>query len=324
MTKNSYASQLLLFDKQLSFSGVVTENLSKLYKKKIQSVIVVGVGGSGLSGDIINIFRKEIKIPVRIYSHKNYGIPEDLGRDTLLIFSSFSGETEETLSGVRDAIKKNFPVGIVAGGGNLLSLAKRMRLPYASFSGEGLTPREAVGYNCYSVLSLLLACFPKIKIQELSSKIYPENLLTQGKEISLNIGGKIPLIYAEERLSGLLGVWKTNLNETGKKFVSVNYIPEMNHNEITAIKDIKNAVALFLEDTDASSIIKKRIQASKTVFKKQHIPVIRIILSGKTVQEKIWNNIILSHWTALFVAKQKKTDPRKTLIIDTLKKTLST
>ncbi len=321
MEKYSYESNLLSFGRQLSFSGITVSGTEALKKRRIERVIVSGMGGSGLSGEIVAAIRTEANIPVPVESHKTYGIPDGADRKTLLIFSSFSGETEEVLSGIREATKKRFPVAVVAGGGRLLGIARRKNLPYATFPREGLTPREAVGYNCYSVLSLLLARFPHIAVKTFSSaEIKPETLSLQGKFLSEKIRGKFPVIYSDVKLRGLLHVWKTNLNETGETFVSTECLPEMNHGELAAAGDLKKAVVLFLENSGSSVKIRNRITASEKIFKRRGVPVVRIILSGKSLQERMWKGIVLSHWTSFFVSKRKKIDPKRTEAIESFKK----
>lgn len=321
MKTYSYESNLLSFERQLSFSEITTSGTEILKKRRIEKVIISGMGGSGLSGEIIAAMRTEMNIPIPVESHKTYGIPDGADKKTLLIFSSFSGETEEVLSGIREALKKRFPIAVVASGGRLLKIAKEKNIPYATFPREGLTPREAVGYNCYSVLSLLLARFPHIAVKTFSSaEIESETLSFQGKFLSEKIRGRFPILYSDIKFKGLLRVWKTNLNETGGMFVSVEYLPDMNHGEIAAAGDMKKAIVIFLEDPESSAKIRDRISASEKIFKKWNIPVVRIVLSGKSLQERIWKGIILSHWTSLFISKRKKINPKRTETIELFKK----
>ncbi len=323
MNITGYEKHIKEFGRQLSFEHIETHHLDGLRGNHTpEEIVVCGMGGSGLSAKILQLLSKELEIPARITAHKEYGIPEYANKNTFFIFSSFSGETEETLSGLAQALREKKRVAIVTTGGTLKEIAEKNHIPYALFPNDGLTPREALGYNLYSVLSLLRVYFPKIAAASLSSCVFPRSLKTQGKALAGKIKERISLLYAENAFSGILDVWKVNLNETAKQYAFVNHIPEMNHNEIMATGNVKNMTAIFLEDKNANATIQKRVRLSKKIYVTQKIPTITIPLSGKTLQERVWRSVILSHWTSFFIAQKRNIDPSKTERLEKFKKGL--
>lgn len=321
MKKSGYAEHIRDFGAQFSFQNIHIKHANALKKRGvIKRVVICGMGGSGLSGKILALLSKELGIPVPVESHKDYGIPENTGKKTLFIFSSFSGDTEETISGFMEALRKKQIIAVVTTGGRLKQLAEKHLIPYALFPKDSLTPREAVGYNYFSVLSLLRICFPKITVTPFSSNSFPISLETRGKALAGKMKKKISLLYAEQKFSGVLDVWKINLNETAKQLAFTNYIPEMNHNEIAAVQSAKNAIAIFFEDAHADSAIKKRMRISEKIFLSENIPTIHISFSGKNLEECVWRSIALSHWVSFFITEQDHTDPAKTERIEQFKK----
>jgi glucose/mannose-6-phosphate isomerase len=325
MNTAPYVKHIKEFGRQLSFEHIETHYLDRLRQGPVpEEIVVCGMGGSGLSGKILQLLSKELGITARITAYKEYGIPEHTNKNALFIFSSFSGETEETLSGIARALRGKKRVAVVTTGGILKKIAEKNRIPYALFPDDGLTPREALGYNLYSVLSLLRGYFPKIAAASLSSCVFPRSLETQGKILAEKIKGKISLLYAENTFSGILDVWKINLNETAKQYAFINYIPEMNHNEIVVAGTTRHMVAIFLEDRNASAIIQKRIRLSKKIYTAEKIPTITVPLSGRTLHERVWRSVILSHWISFFIAQKRNMDPSRTERLEKFKKKLRT
>ncbi len=319
---SSYEKFLSEFNKQLSVGNLTIKNQRGLSKIKPDSIVLTGMGGSGLAGDLLQGLAPAINLKIPIIAWKNYGLPLTNFKKPLFIFVSFSGNTEETISGLKKLLtsrKKN--VALVTTNGLLKKLGEKNALPLITFPAQGLTARESLGYTYYSVLKLLKFILPSIKIRDLNN-LNPEKLKTQGKKLARIIKGKIPLIYTDPDNTHLGYIWKTNLNETAKQLAFTNTIPEMAHNEITGFEDksSKNFIALFLKDSEADQKIIKKAEAVQKILKKHKIQNQTISLTGKNKEQKTWNAIILSHFASLYLSKLKKIDPRKTRLIDELKK----
>lgn len=322
MDTSQYEKHIEEFGKQISFEHIRTRYTNYPHGNPPREIVICGMGGSGLSAKILELLSEELGIPARITAHKGYGIPKYTDKNTLFIFSSFSGETEEPLSGLIQALHEKRRVAIVTTGGKLKRIAEKNHIPYALFPNDGLTPREALGYNFYSVLSLLRTHFPKIATTSLSPCVFPQFLKTQGRILAKKMKEKISLLYGENAFSGVLDVWKINLNETAKQYAFVNHIPEMNHNEIMATGNTKNMIAIFFEDRNTNTTIQKRMRVSKKIYTTKKIPITTISFSGKTLQERVWQSVVLSHWTSFFIAQKRGLDPSETELLKKFKKKL--
>src|SRR5438876_9260727 len=119
----------------------------------VRSIIVAGMGGSAIGGDLAAaLLEGELKVPMTV--HRDYGLPGYVGRDSLVIASSFSGNTEETLSGFAEAKKRAAKLMVITTGGKLADEAKAGRLPLVTFAYKA-QPRAAMGYSLTLVLGVL-------------------------------------------------------------------------------------------------------------------------------------------------------------------------
>lgn len=321
--KDSFAlfkKNLAEFPRQLSYPLKVE---GKAKKPRTKIIYICGMGGSGIAGDIVKSLISSTFLEIRTW--KNYGLPPE--KNAVYLFISFSGNTEETLSGIKEALKKNPSriIGVATSGGELKKIAeikdlKRVIIP------DNLTPREAVGYNTHAVFLLLHASFPHLKEPRVS--LNSISLEVTGKKIARNILGKIPLIYVEEEDKTIGYAWKMYLNETGKIPCFTNIIPEMNHNEIQSFEKNKFPFfAVFLTGNPPTGGLRpritKRIKICAEILKERGIQNMTIALPGKIGAERIWNGVLLGAWTAFSLAERKCMDPTKTPAIETLKKRIA-
>lgn len=292
---------------------------------KISAIVICGMGGSGISGDILGSLAESAGIPVPVIVHKNYGIPKVPG--ALYIFVSFSGDTAEVLSGFETA-GKTVPkphIAVATGGGRLLMSARAKKLFSASFSAHNLTPREGIGYTAYAVFLLLQSFFPSIRPTSFfHTRIAPGKLETRAKAVAKLLGKRPLLVYSAEECRVMGKAWKMYVNETGKLPAFENSIPEANHNEIEsfAVKNLFSGKAVFLETEDLPPAMKKRFSLTKKILSRAGISPVSVKIPGKTRAERIWNGIVLGNWTGYFLAGIAKANPRETRVIQSFKKAL--
>lgn len=321
---NVYEKNIFLFNRQLGFAGLSEKNTSQLKKyPRPDGVIVIGMGGSGLAGNVLKGLKEAIFLKTPVVLFKNYGLPKVNFKNPFFIFVSFSGNVQETLSGLKELLaKKNRPaIAMVTTGGKLKKMAEERKLPLVSFPAGDLTPRESLGYLYQSVIKLLKIYFPNIQTADFSRVIRPEKQKKQAEILAKKLKNRIPLIYTDNENSHLGYIWKINFNETAKHQAFTNVIPELAHNEIAAFEDKNfNFFIIFLEDPNADQRITKKTKSIEKLLKSQKIPFQNIKLSGKSREEKTWNAVILSHFTSFYLAQIKKVDPAKTSLIDKLKK----
>lgn len=316
-TFEQFQTHLKEFKNQLSRVFIVEGRKRKL-PSSVRKIYICGMGGSGIVGDILSsILTKQTP---EILTWKNYGIPhkEDVG----FIFVSFSGDTKETISGLRTAIKEcpSRIIGVVTSGGKLAEIAKKAKLPRIIIPKENLTPREALGYNTNASLTLLRSAFPSFRADSVST-LSPSILENESRKLAEMIKETIPLIYTEEKNRVIGHSWKMHLNETGKNPCFNNVLPEMGHNEIQSFENKKFPfTVLFLVENKSAPQIMNRVRASREILKKRNIKSAIITLHGKNSTERLWNGILLGAWTGLYLAKIGKKDPKETSAITELKK----
>ncbi|MGC9610899.1 MAG: SIS domain-containing protein [Minisyncoccia bacterium] len=314
----SYEENLTGFKNQLSFKGLSALNLKTLSEVKPNGIVVFGMGGSGIPGIILEKLADEMKIPVPVVAVRDDKLPRLFFKKPLFIAVSFSGETAETLKILNAVLKiKNASVAAITGGGKLKKLAKREKLPSVFFRKGGLTPRESSAKMFYGIVRVLNRVFP-IKVLNSPKLANQSQLKNLGKKLARAANNRDVLIYTASEFSHLGQVWETNLDETAKTPAFANVFPELSHNEIAGFKKKSgNWIIFWLKDKSTDD---KKIKNIEKILGGEGIKSVEIPLTGGNKQEKTWNSILLSHWTALELAKLNKINPRKTEIIDKLKK----
>jgi bifunctional phosphoglucose/phosphomannose isomerase len=325
---DSYLKHIREFQKQLTRKAVRLFNAPpSLADIKPDVIVTVGMGGSGLPGKLLFDLQDWLKLKTPVITWKNYGLPAlHANRQPLFIFISFSGDTKETLSGLKYLLKtvsrrRKTTLAVVTSGGELKKIAMAKKLPLATFPAEDLTPREALGYNYFGLKLLLKAYFPGLLLKDFDQKIKPAKFEQLGRALAKKINGRVPIIYTPVENASLGYIWKINFNETAKNHAFSHTVPEAAHNEITAFgRNKKIFLPIFLVNRKTSKIIKEKIKLIAKVLKRTRVGSILISIPGKEKEEIAWNAIILSHFTSYYLAKLNKTDPTKTRLIDQLKK----
>ncbi len=320
---NYFEKNITEFNRQLSEKNLRASNLQKLSGARPDVIVIAGMGGSGLAGEVLKRVKKEIGLDMPVILWKDYGLPdvsEFRMKRPLYIFASFSGNTEETLSGFKKVIgsKKNL-VAAVTTGGELKKISERKNVPLVRFPAGSLTPRQSVGIMFYGLTKILKAAGLNLKAGNYSDKLKPNAFRKEGKKLALFIKNRVISIYTDENRKHLGYIWKVKLNETAKNPAFNNVLPEMNHNEIAGFENGKfKTAAIFLGDA-SNPRTEKRFGITEQLLKKEGVKIFRIKLSGKTGLEKTWRALILADWTSYFLAKLNKFNPTKTKSIDKLK-----
>src|SRR3989338_8873481 len=218
------------FAKQFAYIPHI-ENAKKR-KKTYPRMIVTGMGGSRLPALILSAWKPEL--PLVIWN--DYGlpaIPKSELTKTLVIVSSYSGNTEEALDGLTIALKKKMPVACIAVGGKLLDIAKRKQLPYVELPNTGIQPRSALGFSLRGLLALVGDTNGLKESRRLADVLHPEAHKEEGEKLAALLKGRVPVVYTSLANLPIAYNWKIKLNETGKIPAFYNVLPELNHNEMT-------------------------------------------------------------------------------------------
>ena len=219
--------------KQFSFEGEV-KNSENLVKKS--KFVIAGMGGSAHAALILKTWKPELDIII----HRNYDLPKIEEKDLaerLVILSSYSGNTEETLDAFSKAKEQKLSMAVVTAGGKLLSLAKENNIPYIEIP-SGLQPRSALGLSTIAFLKFTGKENELKNLKGLTTSLEGAPLEEEGKKLADKLNNCVPVIYTSDRNYSLAYIWKIKLNETGKVPAFCNVFPELDHNEINGY-DVK-------------------------------------------------------------------------------------
>jgi len=313
---------ILNFAKQFTFRPVI-ENKKRL--KKPKQLIIAGMGGSALAGDILKSRCRSLPIVV----HRNYGLPPmdyKILKQYLVIVSSYSGNTEEAIDVFKTALKKRIPLAVLTTGGTLLTLAQQSNVPYVQLPSTGIQPRSASGYSFMGLVALLQDKKLLAEAEALSVTLKPARYKRKGKTLSGNIKGKIPVIYASQANEAVAYNWKIKFNETGKIPAFYNVFPELNHNEMTGF-DVKQTTEklsrlfcfIFLKDKKDPKRIQRRMEILEKIYKARGLPLETVAIEGATPFDGIFSSLVLSDWTAYYTAEGYNFDPEHVPMVEEFK-----
>lgn len=291
---------------------------------KIEGILITGMGGSALPGEILKSYLHDSKIPITI--NRDYFIPEWVNSKTLVFAISFSGNTEETINAYRNAIRKGCNVIAVSSGGKLKMLADKQKVPHIMIPG-GIQPRSGYGFLFFSILRVLQnsnliedqTSFVEKTVATLQKPIFWE----RAKELAEKLKDKIPVIYSSDRLKAIAYKWKISFNENSKVHAFYNVFPELNHNEMVGYTNVKgNLYIIIIKDEDDYERTRARMKLTKDLIKKAGVPVVEIELSGPCRLAKLISAIYIGDWTSYYLAMEYGLDPTPVDIIEEFKKKL--
>lgn len=292
-------------------------------QKKIRKIIIGGMGGSAISGDLVqNLVQNQLKIPLAIV--RGWDLPNWADQNTLIFLISCSGNTEETLSLAQQAKQRKSQVFVITSGGKLAKIASKKKWPCFKFRLNG-PPRANLG-NC---LMPILSVLEKLKLiktkdwqieqviknlkefnQNLEPKAKTENNLA--KHLAFAVLDYIPIIIANNNLSGVARRWKTQFNENSKTFSYFELFPENLHNSVEAINPgVLQKNLFFLLFKRVNKIKRNKLAYTglekyldKKLFCWEGIPVL-----STNLFEQIMSLICLGDWISYYLAILNQVDP---------------
>ena len=284
------------------------------------------MGGSNLAAGIIEGWRPKLDVNL----HRDYGLPDmevaEL-KEYLIIVSSYSGDTEETLSSFNEAHARGVPIIAITTGGKLLDLAQSQNYPFIKFPKVNSGPRLAVGYSIKATLKAMSEETLLHDISDTGKLLNTASHESMGRDIAQKLQNKIPLIYSSGRNAGLSRYWKISFNETAKLPAFYNFLPELNHNELAGfnskIFDGKlnhKFTPIFLNDPDDDPRIQKRMAASKKILENKGFDIVNFDLSGPSLWHKAFASILTTMWTTYFLAEYYHVDPEDISMIEDFKR----
>ena len=315
---------------ELEFS----ENIDSI---QYDSLLIMGMGGSGVSGDVLSLLSNEVsskKITVR----KSYSIPKKIMEvKPFCLFISYSGNTEETLSGLNDAIKNNLDWAVISSGGKLIDLAIEHNKEYIKIP-DGLQPRAAFGYLTQAVCKIVdivegTNFLKELRdvgnyLNEILNEKEDSEIFIEAKKIAKQINKKTCIIYGGTDLTELVASrWKTQINENAKSKAFVGSMPEVHHNEILSwdadVEGSKsNYVLILLRDNSENSQIAKRFDLTQKLLGEK-VEIFNIEpKSQSTTLFKLMELVLLGDLFSISLADELNMIPEDIEGIENLKKLL--
>lgn len=329
--KSNMRDMICDFPQQFEEQVVATQKVL-LKKKGVDLLVIAGMGGSALAGEILQLVQKQKKIfkkPLPIVVHKNYGLPEMPGaKSPLVICVSHSGNTEETIQAYKSAIAQRFAVIVIASGGTLAALAKKNKTPHILLSGKNLPPRLATGYQFSALLYALermgMISSQRKELLTLAKTLRPKLLEDRGHKIARALQDSTPIFYASEANKALGYILKIEMNENAKTMAFTNFLPELNHNEMVGFPRLAGGRNKFsvvmLKDSADHPRIKKRMELLVFLAKKYRVPAYTIDIGNERIYNKVFDTLLLGDWISYYLAILNKVDPTPVAIVEELKK----
>ena len=317
------------FTNHLKTAIDIAEGFQSQNSTSVNNVIVLGMGGSGIGGSIAaQVLSDELEVPV--LSCKDYMIPAFVSENTLVIASSYSGNTEETLSALDEAGKKTKNIVCICSGGKIKTIAEEKG--YGSIViPDGIPPRAAFGYsfpqlfaifNSYGLINWNLRSAFEESISLLIENV--ASIRSEAQSVAERIKDKISIIYAESAYEGVCIRFRQQLNENSKKLCWHHVYPEMNHNELVGWRnDASDKAVLMLRNDNDHRQNQKRMDLSKEIYGKYNPDIIEIFSKGKNKLERTLYLIHLCDWISIYIAEMNGTDPVEIEVINYFKSELA-
>ena len=295
----------------------------------IHNVLICGLGGSGIGGTIVNDLVSE-NINVPISATKDYSIPNFVDENTLVIASSYSGNTEETLYALEACQKRRAQIASVTSGGALEKSAKEKGFNCITIPGNQ-PPRAMFGYS-FTQLFFLLNHYGLIDnsfISEFEKAIalldsQEEAIKSEAKALAIKLYGTTPVIYTAAGFEGVGVRFRQQINENSKMLCWHHVIPEMNHNELLGWRiNTNNLGVVYFRNKCDFDRNKVRIDINKEVISKFTDNISEVWSKGDSRIENSLYHIHLGDWTSWYLSEMNEVDAIEIDVINFLKSSLA-
>ena len=320
--------------KQVEYAWNLDVDFKSINTSKIKNIIVTGLGGSAIGGDLMSNFsRNDLRFPYAV--NRNYELPGYANEETLVIASSYSGNTEETISALNNAVQNKCQVVCITTGGKIEEIAKHQELPIAKLL-PGFQPRYALWINFFTLLKI----FHTLKLVSDQTEIVKQiidHLKTKGEEYSKEnnealqlaekLVGFIPLVYAVTDYTSVVAArMKGQFNENSKLHAFYSSYPELDHNEIMGWESFgaqkMNLKLINILDKEYHSQVSKRFQITSEIIEKSGCEIINLESKENDFRLRLIDLIYLGDWATYYLAVLRGFDPTSIGNINYLKEHL--
>lgn len=319
------------FPAQLSQARDIGRHYEPSFHGKFDWVLFTGMGGSAIGGHMASSLLKSVSdIPVTV--NRNYYVPTWIGKRSLVVAISYSGETEETIAAARDAIKRGSRVVAVSSGGTLAKVVQKAKGDVITVPG-GLQPRAALGMLVVPPLyalekSGLMKADERVRdaiktVGEVSSRVKPDIPLerNESKRLAAEISGTTPIVYGTGPYTSVARRIANQMSENAKLMAYAGALPEMDHNDLVGWSGDDRArsfSATFITDGTEGPQMRARLEMTRRLIGKR-AKVLEIRPQGKRLLSKILSATHVGDFASVYVACMRGVDPTPVDVISELK-----
>lgn len=321
--------------RQIEYAWNNSVNTGAVDTAAVRNIIISGLGGSAIAGDLLkNFLKDDLSCPLLI--NRNYNLPVWVDETTLVIVSSYSGNTEETLSVLYAALQKKCRIICITTGGEMLDVANAHDVPVVLLE-RGYQPRYALGLSFFTLLKIFQTLgFIADHTSFVDNMVWlwearADDFVQEGNwafTSAESLTGYIPVIYSAADYTDVIGNrFKSQLNENSKVHAFMNVFPELNHNEIVGWETFRDenfrAKVVMIIDPSYHTQLMKRFNITADIISEAGAEVIRLESKLDTRKERLLDLVYLCDWISYFLALLRGKDPSEIDNIHLLKKRLA-
>ncbi|MFT7615252.1 MAG: glucose/mannose-6-phosphate isomerase [Candidatus Woesearchaeota archaeon] len=304
----------------------VEEGIELSFEKKghgeFKNIVIVGMGGSGLPGRLLQNYIKNIPV----YVVQEFAMQEFITKESLVFIISYSGNTAETVDIYRKIGRTGIQTIVISSGGKLEILAPMYKSPYIKIP-TGEQPRMALTHMFFAMIGVLqntgIIQKQDKAIEQVKSVLNKDTYDDLAKQLAEKIGNKTPIIYTSPKYSFVGYKWKISFNENAKRMAFCNVVPEVAHNELAAYQTANNHYyTIILKSANDHPQIKQRMDALKIAIKKSGNQCLEMTIRGEETLCELFSASYLADWVSYYCALAAGIDPTPVQVIEDFKKAL--
>lgn len=291
--------------------------------RSIDQVVIAGMGGSAIGGDLAAAVAAD-RSTRPIWVHRDYDLPASVDHRTLVIASSYSGNTEETVSAFCAAHERGCPLIAIATGGQLAHLAAQWQVPLFTFVYPA-QPRAALGYLLVSLLGILQTlALVEVEadwnetlevLDRQAAELGPEvpQARNPAKDLATRLVGRVPVVVGSGPLAPVARRWKTQFNENSKSWAFCEVVPEMNHNALSGIHFPAGGAdrfhLLFLRAEGIDPRHQRRLQLTQQILEERGIRCSQVLVRGRSPLAQVLSAVQWGDYVSCYLALLYGSDP---------------
>jgi len=306
--------------------------------RQVSKIVILGLGGSAIGGDLLRALAEpECALPMVI--NRDYNVPAFVNAETLVIASSYSGNTEETLAAFEEARGKGAALLAITTDGQLAQRAREWGAPLLTFSYKS-QPRAALGYSLVSLIGIVqklgLIADKSADLAEAAVVIEAwqgeiretvPSAQNPAKQLARRLYGHLPVVYGAGYLAEVAHRWKTQFNENAKAWSFFEQLPELNHNAVLGYQfppDLaEKVVVVMLTSSLDHPRNKVRFQVTQEILTRQGVACETVEARGQSSLAQILSAIHFGDYVSYYLAMLYQVDPSPVPVINYLKERLA-